>query len=221
MHLTIHRGTKEIGGSCVELRTGRSRTLIDFGMPLVSVNGEKFDPEVLKHKSIDRLKEAKILPDIEGLYKGEEKGIDAILISHSHLDHYGFLSYVHPDIPVYMSEGAKSLADISEMFVPQSAGKVKALMIDKKKKIEVGEFTVTAELVDHSAFDALAFLVEAKGKKVFYSGAFRGHARKSVLFDRIVKDPPKEIDCLLMEGSMLGRSDMLCDIHFRRKWKRH
>ena len=35
MNLIIHRGTKEIGGSCVELLTAKTRILIDFGMPLV------------------------------------------------------------------------------------------------------------------------------------------------------------------------------------------
>jgi ribonuclease J len=46
---------------------------------------------------------------------------------------------------------------------------------------------------------------------MFYSGDFRGHGRKSVLFDRMVKEPPQNIDCLLMEGSMLGRGDKICD----------
>ncbi len=210
MQLTIHRGTKEIGGSCVELRTGGSRILIDFGMPLVSGGKGKFDPEVLKGKSIDSLREAKILPDIEGLYKGEEKGIDAILISHSHLDHYGFLSYVNPDIPVYMSKGAGELIDVTNIFITKKPGGINASVIRHMRPFGVGEFRVTPYLVDHSAFDALAFLVEGDGKRVFYSGDFRGHGRKSVLFDRMVKDPPGDIDCLLMEGSMPGRGDKVC-----------
>jgi len=210
MQLTIHRGTKEIGGSCVELRTGGSRILIDFGMPLVSGKGERFDSEVLKDKSIDSLREEKILPDIEGLYKGEEKGIDAILISHSHLDHYGFLSYVNPDIPVYMSMGARELIDVSNIFITKKPGRINASVIRHMRPFGVGEFRVTPYVVDHSAFDALAFLVEGDGKRVFYSGDFRGHGRKSVLFDRMVKDPPGDIDCLLMEGSMLGRGDNVC-----------
>ncbi|GAG71273.1 unnamed protein product [marine sediment metagenome] len=60
-------------------------------------------------------------------------------------------------------------------------------------------------LVDHSGFDALAFLIEGKDKKIFYSGDFRGHGRKSVLFDNIVKNPPNNIDYLILEGSMIGR----------------
>jgi len=60
-------------------------------------------------------------------------------------------------------------------------------------------------LVDHSGFDALAFLIEGEGKKVFYSGDFRGHGRKQVLFKNILKNPPRNIDYLILEGSMLGR----------------
>ncbi|MBF0252289.1 MAG: MBL fold metallo-hydrolase [Candidatus Omnitrophica bacterium] len=210
MRLTIHRGTKEIGGSCVELKTDDTRILIDFGMPLVDERGERFDSEALNGKSISELKFLKILPEVEGLYRGEDCRVDAIFISHTHLDHYGLLSYVHPDIPVYMSEGAKILADISDIFIPHNIGKINATIIDKRKKIVVGDFVVTSQLVDHSAFDAVAFIVETDGKKIFYSGDFRGHGRKSVLFQKMLETPPKDIDCLLMEGSMLGRSNMLC-----------
>jgi ribonuclease J len=35
MKFKIHRGTKEIGGSCVEVWTENTRILLDFGMPLV------------------------------------------------------------------------------------------------------------------------------------------------------------------------------------------
>jgi ribonuclease J len=35
----IHKGTKEIGGSCVEVRTESTRILLDLGMPLVEKDG--------------------------------------------------------------------------------------------------------------------------------------------------------------------------------------
>ena len=44
--------------------------------------------------------------------------------------------------------------------------------------IEIGPFRITPQLVDHSAFDAYALLVEADGKRVYYSGDFRAHGRK-------------------------------------------
>ena len=207
MKLIIHRGTQEIGGSCVELSTDKTKILIDFGIPLVTQNKEPFDSKGLIGKSIEDLKKLKILPDIKGLYKDEEKAIDAILISHSHMDHYGFLKYVHPGIPIYMSEGAKILMEISDIFIPYKIGNINATVLNKHKKLSIGNFSISPYLVDHSAFDALAFLIEAEGKRLFYSGDFRGHGRKSVLFKRMISNPPEDIDTLLMEGSMIGRGN--------------
>ena len=36
MRFQIHRGTREIGGSCVEIWTESTRLVVDFGMPLVN-----------------------------------------------------------------------------------------------------------------------------------------------------------------------------------------
>ena len=209
MKLTIHRGTREIGGSCVELQAGNSRILIDFGMPLVTGSGERFDIKSIEGKTTEELIQLNILPDIKGLYKHTEKAIDGILISHSHLDHYGFLEHVNQDIPIYMSRGAKELIDITNIFVTKKSNKVNASLIRHMRPFQIGDFKVTPYLVDHSAFDALAFMVEAEDKKVFYSGDFRGHGRKSLLFEKMLKDPPKDIDSLLMEGSMIGRKDWI------------
>lgn len=207
MKLIIHRGTQEIGGSCVELSTANSRILIDFGMPLVSKGKERFNPDILKSKSVEELKMLSILSRIDGLYKDEKKSVDAILISHSHLDHYGLLSYVHPEIPIYLSKGAKELVDITNLFVQRGVNSLNAKLIGNREALTLGDFKIIPYLVDHSAFDALAFLIEADGKRVFYSGDFRGHGRKSILFRQMIDNPPKDIDCLLMEGSMLGRSE--------------
>ena len=209
MQLIIHRGTKEIGGSCVELKTANSRILIDFGMPLVTGNKERFEIKSIEAKTAEELIQLNILPDIKGLYKHQEKAVDAILISHSHLDHYGFLEHVNQDIPIYMSRGAKELIDITNIFVTKKSNLIDPMLIKHMRPFQIKDFKITPYLVDHSAFDALAFLVEAEGKRVFYSGDFRGHGRKSVLFEKMLKDPPKALDCLLMEGSMIGRKDWI------------
>lgn len=207
MQLTIHRGAKEIGGTCVELKQDATRILLDFGMPLVSAQKEPFNPKILAGKSISDLKRLKILPDIKGLYKDGEKGIDAVLISHSHPDHYGLLNYIREDIPIYMSRGAKELIEVSGIFTPNKIGSLNAKIIDTRRPFRIGDFRITPYVVDHSAFDALAFLIEAGGKRLFYSGDFRGHGRKSALFRKMLKDPPADIDCLLMEGTSIGRED--------------
>ena len=206
MNITIHRGTKEIGGSCVEVTTSRSRVLIDFGMPLINEENKPFDSKLLQRKSVAELQQSGILPRIQGLYKGEERAVDAIFISHSHMDHYGFLKYIHPEIPVYASEGAHKLIEVTSIFTPTKVNITnKFFPLNTNSKDSIGNITVSNYLVDHSAFDARAFLIEADGKRLFYSGDFRGHGRKKVLFEKMIKTPPKNIDCLLMEGSMLGR----------------
>ena len=211
MKITIHRGTREIGGSCVELCAAGTRIIVDFGLPLVSGQNKQFDARILQGKSIEQLKDLKIIPDIRGLYEGEKKEVDAILISHSHLDHYGLLGYVNRGIPVYLSQGALSIMKASSIFCPVKVAIPETEIILPRAPFRLGDFKITPYLVDHSAFDALAFLIEAQGKRLFYSGDFRGHGRKSVLFERMVKTPPRAIDCLLMEGSMLGRDSQRYD----------
>jgi ribonuclease J len=206
MKLTIYRGTKEVGGSCVEIQSEDSRILIDFGMPLVNKNKEPFDADSIKGKSVEKLKEEKILPNISGLYRGGKPAIDGILISHSHFDHYGLLNFVNSDIPVHISKGAMELVDVSNIFINKNIRLEKPQKIEHKVPFNINDFTITPYLVDHSGFDAFAFQIEAEGKKIFYSGDFRGHGRKKKLFEQIIDNPPDKIDCLIMEGTMLGRS---------------
>ena len=204
MDLTIHRGSTQIGGSCVELSAGGSRIILDVGMPLAKP-GEQ-SKLLKKLPPIPELIQSKLLPDIKGLYAHEEPGVDALVLSHAHLDHYGLAQFVHPKIPIYMSRGTSKLLDVNQIFMPNAqplASERKILAKDKPTKI--GAFTVTGYLVDHSAPDALALLVEADGKRVFYSGDLRAHGRKKSLFEKMVRHPPKDIDAMLLEGTTLGR----------------
>jgi len=116
MNLTIHRGTNEIGGSCVEFSSDTTRLLIDFGMPIVTGTGGDFDSSVLKNKSINELIELSILPNIDGLYHGNES-VNAVLLSHSHIDHYGLLNHINEDIPVYLGKATADLIEINNIFV--------------------------------------------------------------------------------------------------------
>ena len=91
-------------------------------------------------------------------------------------------------------------------WVPNGHAFANPRFIANRQPVEIGPFRVTPYLVDHSAFDAYALLVEADGKRVFYSGDFRGHGRKAGLFDALTANPPKDIDVLLMEGTTIGRT---------------
>jgi ribonuclease J len=76
-----------------------------------------------------------------------------------------------------------------------------------RQPFEIGPFRITPYLVDHSAYDAYALLIEAEGRRLFYSGDIRAHGRKGALFERMENHPPQGVDTMLMEGSSLGRLD--------------
>nr|MBC8190749.1 MBL fold metallo-hydrolase [FCB group bacterium] len=188
MRVCIHRGAKEIGGSCVELESQGQRLLLDLGLPL---DAEKND--------------IKYLPEISGLGR-KDPSLLGILISHPHVDHFGLLSHISEDIPVGMGAAARHILKAAKPFMP---GKWPAPEhgwdYESEVPFEVGPFTITPYLVDHSAYDAYALLIEADGKRLFYSGDFRAHGRKGKLFDRMIANPPQNIDVMLLEGSSLGR----------------
>jgi len=205
MKITIHRGTHEIGGSCVELRAGGSRIVIDVGMPLVKPDGSQFNIREYAGLSGPELFEKGVLPRVNGLYHWQEPSVDGVLISHAHMDHYGFLSYVHPRIPVYVSAETLTLLKVTKQFIEATPSIKKPVVFTWRQPFECGAFKVTPHLVDHSACGAYAFSVEAGGKRILYSGDLRDHGKKSKTFPMLIKDVPKGIDAVLLEGTMLGR----------------
>jgi ribonuclease J len=180
LKISIHRGSKEIGGTCIELATSQTKILVDLGAPL-SKNSQSFDPKSLK--------------------------VDAVLISHPHQDHYGLIEQLDEKTPVYIGALGKSLIDATRIFLKRELPANNFIPFTRSNTFTVGDFTITPYLVDHSAVDAYAFLVEAEGKRLFYSGDFRAHGRKSVLFERMIKNPPADIDLLFLEGTMLRRDN--------------
>ncbi len=207
MRLTIHRGTHEIGGNCVELCTasGKTRLVIDLGMPLVTPDGSPFEWRKHSKEAPEHLRDQGILPDLDGLYVHQHPSVSGLLLSHAHQDHCGFLRFLHTDIPLHMSVGTKSLIEVSNLFLGTAVDLRRVQTFRMWEPFAVGEFIITPYLMDHSAPDAVAFLIDADGKRVFYTGDFRGHGRKRMLLDRLLANPIPNIDCLIMEGSMIGR----------------
>ena len=210
MIVIIHRGAHEIGGSCVEVRSGNTRIIVDLGLPLVAPWDQnlKLESADINNKSHQELLEIGILPRIAGLYEsdGGERGVDAVLISHAHQDHFGLLKHIRRDIPVYLSYGTQQMIEANNIFMySRTYLKIKKIVADSEP-VTIGDFKITPYLMDHSAYDAMSFLIEAEGKKLFYSGDFRGHGRKGKLLNKMERVRPGPVDCLLMEGTTLGRN---------------
>lgn len=204
MRLTIHRGTHEIGGSCVELAAGDDRLVLDLGLPLMNRDGTSFAFDRVG-KTVQNLLAEGVLPPIPQLYSSGHAGTTSLVVSHAHQDHYGLAGYVHPSVPVYATDGTRALMDVSRIFLPDPVEIASLRDLPKGVPIKIGPFTVTASVVDHSAPDAVMLLVEAGGKRILYSGDLRAHGRKAALFERMVQRAPTDIDCLLLEGTMISR----------------
>lgn len=189
MKISIKRGAKEIGGSAVEIISDSGqRIVVDLGLPLDATDNS---PE--------------LLPNIRGLINKTDDLL-ALLISHAHQDHYGLGIHIDKSIPVYMSKDAYNIMKIAKAHrLPNAFVFEKTVCFENENAFKIGDFTITPYLFDHSAYGAYGFLIEADGQRIFYSGDFRAHGRKRKLFYKFLRNHPKNIDILLMEGSCLGR----------------
>lgn len=217
MRVRIHRGTKEIGGTCIELEAEGGRILLDLGLPL-----DSNQDDVSIHPAVDGLNfnvgyQLNTLSSTVSKSYGNGVKVEgkefapsqllALFLSHAHLDHYGLADLAGPDLPVAMGAATHRILQAAAPFVPRPYLPSRVLEFVSGQPLTFGPFRITPHLVDHSAYDAHALLVEAGGRRLFYSGDLRAHGRKAALFERLIDHPPPDIDILLMEGSSLGRLD--------------
>ena len=191
MRLCIHRGTKQIGGTCIEVESQGKRIALDVGLPLDAPDDEDARES--------------LLPAVPG-FRERDDSLLGVLISHPHQDHYGLARHIRPEVPVYIGQDAHNILKAASRYVPNGHAFADPRFIAHRQPVAIGPFRITPYLVDHSAFDAYALLIEAGGKRVFYSGDFRGHGRRAGLFESLVAHPPADIDVLLMEGTTIGRT---------------
>lgn len=200
MNITIHRGTDQIGGSVTEYECGGWRLFVDYGEPLPG----RPEPE----KSLD----------IDGLTYGDLSK-SALFITHYHDDHIGMVSRLSDQIPIYMGEAGRALYRILKRklsFLPSSLGEVHQKMLRRTELfsslrhgevIEFGPFSVIPYLMDHSAFDAYAFLITCSdGTRALHTGDFRGHGLETSNFHKTL-ETLDSVDVIVCEGTNIARHE--------------
>ena len=181
--LTVHRGTRQIGGSCIEIvHPQGDRIILDAGRPLDAPAGATG----LLPASLDRSRPA------------------TVLISHPHQDHWGLINELPTSWPIWTgSKSAKLIAVVGDI-TRHPIARTFETWNSRSGPFSIGPFRATPILTDHSAFDAYMLLIEGGGKRVLYTGDFRRHGRKSACVEKIIAKPPADIDVLLCEGTNLG-----------------
>ncbi len=193
----------QIGGCITVISTNKTKIVIDYGESLPgSGDGTNINLDWEKEK------------------------VNAVFFTHYHGDHIGRFMEIPDDVPIYMGEVTYDV-----MLNIRDAIKDEAAVNKLKKRLEIGtiffverntpitinnDIVVTGYDVDHSAFDAFMYLIEADGTNILHTGDFRdhghrGHVKKNgrdinVILEVIkhyVKGNGRKVDVLIIEGTMM------------------
>ncbi len=201
MKLSFAGGAMEVGGSCIYLRTARWGILMDSG---IRQGGQK-DP----------------IPDFRMIQ--EMGGVDAIVISHAHMDHIGTLpmiSRAYPSARIYMTpmtleltrvlllDSLKIMAMQEEEIPHYAASDVEAMMerivpVHYQVEMEIlTDIRMTFYSAGHIAGAACINLVTPEGT-VFYTGDYSAFLQKTIEGIRIPRLRPDLVITECTYGSRL------------------
>jgi putative mRNA 3-end processing factor len=178
LHLQFLGGTREVGRIAIAVKTEKTRVLLDCGVML------NHEPGFPMH-----------IPP---------KDVDAIILTHSHLDHSGAVPifYIHGKKPLYTNKLNLELTQIlvadfihlSSYYLPYEFLELRSMMrsnkhVDFGVEEEIGDIKFQLLNAGHTPGSA-QILIEAEGKRILYTGDFN------------------TIDTRLLEGAKMEYGDL-------------
>ena len=160
MKLTFFGGAQEVGRSCVMISTEKTKILLDAGVKL----GEQIEKPMIKDEDL--------------------KGVEAIFISHAHLDHVGYLPHIYSKGyrgHVYATKPTMELtavliSDYMRLSNPKDVTKDGLNRLQKsykvtdfKKDVKVGDLTIRFLQSGHIVGSSMVLISDGK-KTLLYSG---------------------------------------------------
>lgn len=195
----------QIGGCITIISTDKTKIVIDFG---------------------ENLPGSKATENAE--FDWERENVDAVFFTHYHGDHIGRFMEIPDNVDLYMGEVTyKVMMNIQravkgEKIIEKLQNRLEngtITFIERSTPIRIGEdIVVTGYEVDHSAYDAYMFLVEADGTNILHTGDYRDHGHRGhvikdgvdhniiidVINHYILKHGKRKVDILITEGTMMG-----------------
>ena len=163
-NVEVYQGN-QIGGCITMISTDKTKIVIDYGENL---------PGAEKESPIE--------------FDWENEKVDAVFFTHYHGDHIGRFMEIPDEVPLYMGEVTyKVMINIRKALKDWNA--VKKLQerlengtisfVERDTPIYIGDdIVVTGYSVDHSAYDAYMYLIEADGTNILHTGDFRDHGHR-------------------------------------------
>jgi ribonuclease J len=173
--LTFYCGVNGIGGNKILLQDRGAKVFFDFGMSFTTKK-QFYSPPFLAPKNERSLQELGMLPKIDGIYKFDQTpaDVDAMFLSHGHLDHSAYLSFIKREIPVYCGETTqtilKTLSEIRRADLEFNVGDINFSSFRTGQKIKVDDLEVEPFHVDHSVPGAYRFLIHTSSGTIVYTG---------------------------------------------------
>ena len=194
----------QIGGCITVISTKKTKIVIDYGENL---------PGAEKEDNIE--------------FDWEKEKVDAVFFTHYHGDHIGRFMEIPDDVDLYMGEVTyKVMLNIRKALKDEAAvdlltrrfNEGTITFVERATPISINDdIRVTGYSVDHSAFDAYMYLIEADGTNILHTGDFRDHGHRghvirngedrNIITDVIkyhVKENERKVDVLIIEGTMMG-----------------
>ncbi|UJG43082.1 MAG: MBL fold metallo-hydrolase [Candidatus Heimdallarchaeum endolithica] len=135
---------------------------------------------------------------------------DGIVLSHSHIDHAGFIPFIRSDIPFYASEGSLAILKAMEQtsygfyeflelkekfkireskrekgkYIRDRDSSIRREIVSLKSDFKIGEFSFHFFPIDHSIVGATAYVIETQEGSIVYTGDIRFH---DLLFVKFVE----------------------------------
>lgn len=122
--VTCYGGVNQIGGNQLLLEDGDTRLFFDFGTPFHQ-RGLYYEEYLNPRPGFGLLDplEMGLIPPLRGLYRSDmeidheelwghfqgassyrdlrDTKVDGVLLTHAHMDHCGYISFLRPDLPIY------------------------------------------------------------------------------------------------------------------------
>jgi len=214
--LTFYGGVDEIGGNKILLEDQNTRVFLDFGMSFKQSG--KYFSEFLSPRNCNGLGDffaTGLLPDIPGVYRQdylchmgrhyEDQGVDAVLISHAHMDHMSYIHHLRKEVNLVMSPGSHAILQtfqktrsggLNDLLIKSPAFQIRpskrgggytkvtkrdgyeerpTTVFTHGESFNVGDLEVIAFEVDHSLPGASSYLIHTSEGTILYTGDYRFH----------------------------------------------